>query len=678
MKKYSTLLIFFLLFSTSQFSQAQDKSEWLQGLWEGEIKTDKGTMTVRLTVRGRSYAVAYSAEGCEGSWSVYDMGSKKAVFVEGIGGFRRNPSCPTGNKVTVEKVNDNEVKFKSSYYNSFFTFGKGTLRRVVEQSQPPTAATSSRTGVSSPTASVPNASSGGRRTGQTRGSPMVARKPVDWEEKKRNGVAYRQQLLSSGYNIGKLLKETSSYKLYGWYRPLSNLPEFFTDWCADEAGWAAVSLVFKVDARYQIDNNVAYWGLFEREMYPEILAQCPSLDHVFITNFVDGYQIHYGSQEVVWNPQPNLESQYQSSSGISIAAYVPNSPGDSKYRWFFGQGGTGNLEQIIQLVRQGREPRIYGERRSELDDKSITSVARLQELWKDVIAKREEERRLKAEEEKQRLMLELERKRAAHRAKASTVLGLYKRGGGHGYDFTGYNQKEDLENIFAGNFYRFTGGHESSELQTQQLNYLGILLGGGSIESAMARMNEQLAKTKDIVSRRLPIMIAYFAYHQAYEKQCFPSNQELPWTKGSYRTDLVYTRGAFEVNRIEGQTYVFYVREPFFEAFDNTYRAAQEGQLVQFLTEVPLSTRTSYESDFQRFLQKEGCSSPRVRSLEVNLYLASEWLLPLQELLPAELLQTLPTAPTPKVTSSSSQKTLPKKNSTTKKPLTKTKNKPGQ
>ena len=659
------LFILYLSLATSSITMVQeDKSAWLQGAWEGEITIDKGAvMTVRLTVKGRSYAVAYSAEGCEGSWSVYDMGSKKAVFVEGVGGFRRNPSCPTGNKITVEKVSDNELKFKSMYYNSFSTFGKGTLRRVLE-SQRQTVETDRR----GPTpAAVPgNDVSGERRIPGRRGSPPAATQQIDSEQRKRDGAIYRQQFLSTGYNIGKLLKETSLYKLYGWYRSLSSDPQFFIDWCSGQLNSTAVSIVFKVDAKYQIDNNDAYWSVFEKEMYPEILAQCPRADQVFIVNYIDGYQINYSAREAVWNPKPNLEYWQQNSDGISISVYSPNSPADSKYRWFYGYGGTHDLEQITGLVRAGYNPN-FGHR-LDRDDKTITSVARLQELWKDVIAKREEERKLKEEEEKRKAAIAFEKKKESHRAKAATVLGLYKKGGGLKYDFSGYSQKQDLENIYSGNFEPFTGGYESSVLQKQQVSFLGILTGGGTYESAMARLNEELAKTRDVMSHRLPIMIAYFAYHQAYEKQCFPSNNEFPWTKGSYKTDVVYTRGIFEVNRIEGQTYVYYVREPFFNAFDKTQRAAQEGNLAQFFAGVPLSTRTSFENDFVRFLNKEGCNSPKVRSLEINLYLASEWLLPLQELLPAELLQT----PAPPVKNSAlPQKTPAQKGSTSKKPLAK-------
>lgn len=88
----------------------------------------------------------------------------------------------------------------------------------------------------------------------------------------------------------------------------------------------------------------------------------------------------------------------------------------------------------------------------------------------------------------------------------------------------------------------------------------------------------------------------------------------------------------FETDRIVGQTYLYDVRTPFSQTFMDTYRAANQGGLAQVITGVAFTTKEGFEADFRKFLKADGCSSPAVRHFEINLYLATKWLLPLQEL----------------------------------------------
>lgn len=145
-------------------------------------------------------------------------------------------------------------------------------------------------------------------------------------------------------------------------------------------------------------------------------------------------------------------------------------------------------------------------------------------------------------------------------------------------------------------------------------------------------MARKLEEARQIARLRLPIMIAYFAYHQAYEEMCFPKDAEMSWSKASFRWDTITTQGLFVTDRVEGQTFVFYVRTPFSQKFMDTYRAAEEGNFAQLFTQTSITTRQDYQNDFRKFLKAEGCGSPLVRHFEINLYLAAAWLSSLQEL----------------------------------------------
>jgi hypothetical protein len=76
----------------------------------------------------------------------------------------------------------------------------------------------------------------------------------------QNMSRYQTELKRTGIPAAELIKDSSLYRLNG------NLTRRGSDWCDFSNHQALVSLVFKADQNFQIDNSAAYWGIFESEM----------------------------------------------------------------------------------------------------------------------------------------------------------------------------------------------------------------------------------------------------------------------------------------------------------------------------------------------------------------------------------------------------------------------------
>lgn len=413
--------------------------------------------------------------------------------------------------------------------------------------------------------------------------------------------------------LGAKVEETADYALY-----------------EPGGGFISCSLItFMVvlktyDDDYEISpDNPKYRSILENRIIPLVKRMCKSqrVKHFDISNFFQGVHLRYTEAEGFKEyktgqfPGPSVGYSGGQEKDLNVRVYDP-----------FGQVRYSESTYPLEDYASLNKLRKFNE----------VLVARYEQKKRDEIAREEERKREEAERlaaveeaEKRRRLEELPQRIAADRIKASNTLALYKRGARKVYDFSGYPQQQPLRDIYAGNFEPFTGGYYSDVLRNVEQNYLATLLGMGG-----SSMSSQLEFARKMARLRLPIMIAYFAYHQAFEEQCYLKSHELPWIKGTRRTDLVTTRGGFEINRIEGQTYVYYVREPFFNTFKKTFEAAQQGNFAQLVSGTPLSTRQEFQDGFRKFLKTEGCSSPQVRHLEINLYLATEWMRSLQELLP--------------------------------------------
>jgi hypothetical protein len=434
----------------------------------------------------------------------------------------------------------------------------------------------------------------------------------------------REEARRTGYSIGELLKETELYRLHA--SVLSN----YADWCSPQDGRAFVSLIFKADANFQIDNNERYWKRFEDEIFPAINARCNGINKIYISNYVQGFYINLARYQV--NRQ--IDAAYPSDV-LSLAVYSREPSAPQKYDWIYGNATTNALSYVAQYgSRAGRRDYSTG---GINNDSSLTSIARLREVLqireREEQARREKQaqddlaRRIEAQRQAEIAQREkIARAREAQRLKAAEVLRLYKKGAPAKYNFSGFERENDLQSIYSGDFEPYTDGQDSDVFDESRL--FKLYFSGASLDQAFA----ELSKLTAIARLRLPIHIAYFTYHKVFEEECH-SNRELTWSPEAFRTDIVKYKGFFETGRIIGQTYVYDVREPFAQTFRNTYRSVNQGGLAHLMTGVPLTTRYEFENGFRKFLRTEGCASPATRHLEVNLYLATEWLLPLQELL---------------------------------------------
>lgn len=434
------------------------------------------------------------------------------------------------------------------------------------------------------------------------------------------GKRYARESDRTGYAAGELLKETPLYRLHGWYKKLSDGGEYYVKWCNDYLRSATVNLVFKADDNYKVENTPAYWKRFEEEILPLITSRCPDGEVIAILNYVEGAQIEYLNRIV-----SRKVREGKISDALSIATYTPGAPEGRRVAWFYSFGSDENLSNILH----GRNPNRRGgdaPEWGEMGDSSITSVARLRELWRDSVAKFEaaeravaESARLREEERRRRLF-------AASLSKGAEVLSLYRRGAPVAFNFAGYAQQKVLQNIYLGDFEQFTGGHDPEFLESGDAKISALMLGGMAGDSSA---REKLIEIGAVSRRRILIRLAYLTYHREYGEQCGLS-RDIPWeTPVPVRRWVARDGRTGRIVR-EGEPVSLPVRRPFSQTYLSIYEAMGAGGDI--LAGIPPETKGQFASDFRRFLRAEGCASPAVRHFEVNLHLATEWLLPLQQL----------------------------------------------
>lgn len=454
---------------------------------------------------------------------------------------------------------------------------------------------------------------------------------------------YRDAARARGYGVAELLKEGAGYSLHA-----SFLHDGRAEWCSPARRQAVVSLLLQGGETYVVENGADYWRRFEGELLPAVAAGCPGAETVYVLNYVDGFYLNFEQHRVAARPDPDYPSD-----PVSVGVYTAGADAARKLSWLEGDSlsnlTSGGRRTPSQLAFKAPPEAAAGAR---------ASVASLRAALRERHARQEAEARLRREREAaERLAREAEEARRAeaerqqklardrerHRARAAEVLVLYKPGAPARYPFSGYVRGEALRDIYAGNFEPFTGGHGPEAFSEGRVlgSWLGAMLDRNA-ERGLSNMLNDVSEMAAIARLRLPVRIAYFAYHQAYEELC-RANHEIGWSQASIRTGPDTRPGLFESGRVRGHTYLYDVRTPFAQTFLDTYNVAQEGQLAQFVTGVSFSTRREFHDDFRRFLSAEGCASPAVRHFEVNLYLATEWLLPLQELQPPARLR--PAAP---------------------------------
>lgn len=433
------------------------------------------------------------------------------------------------------------------------------------------------------------------------------------------------------------LAETNLYELYrSQIRPADSQCLY-----SNSSNKAFVALVMKIDADYVVSEvNKEYKQVVENEVIPLIKKQCQYVDTIYVSNYIKGIRLERIDRRYDYAKEHSVGDSSFNGREFPLVNYLVqiNNQGAVSYSRI---GGAGS-ETSLTAIRKRYATEL------ELEEKEKVEGARL----------RVEEAR-QAEINKQRAK---EQNIANQRAKASNVLVLYKKGGNVNYYFSGYTQQSTLQNIYSGNFKPFTGGYEQSIINETAKAQASLLYARAPLDDILNENKRLTALLLHIAQIRTPIMIAYFAYHQAYQDQC-STNKEISWKDGGRRIDLIKMRGAIEAERIRGDVFYFSIREPFYDTFLKSLNAGNDELAVAILTGTPMSTKREFQSDFVKFLKTEGCASAKVRHFEVNLYLATEWLMSLQELLPPESLETQAIP----VEKQQSQPEIQKANPTTKK-----------
>lgn len=108
---------------------ANDTSNWLDGVWEGEgYQTDTNTTwSVRLTIRGNNFGIEYPNIPCRGSWKLVAQNSSGGTFTETI--TNGTTLCVNKSRIQLQKVSDTELSLKYSHENTRTVVATATLSK---------------------------------------------------------------------------------------------------------------------------------------------------------------------------------------------------------------------------------------------------------------------------------------------------------------------------------------------------------------------------------------------------------------------------------------------------------------------------------------------------------------------------------------------------------------------
>jgi hypothetical protein len=100
-----------LLFLSAAVVCGQSRGGWLRGEWAGTgYQTDSNnTWAMRLTAKGRTYAVDYPSLECGGTWRLLSLSRGRAVFRETI--TRGAERCAQRGTVVVERLNSRQLGY---------------------------------------------------------------------------------------------------------------------------------------------------------------------------------------------------------------------------------------------------------------------------------------------------------------------------------------------------------------------------------------------------------------------------------------------------------------------------------------------------------------------------------------------------------------------------------------
>jgi hypothetical protein len=407
------------------------------------------------------------------------------------------------------------------------------------------------------------------------------------------------------YDAGRLLLETSSYRLH------TKIYRGAECWCDDQA---RLVMIFKKGEAQVIMDSPEYRKRFDEEIMSVIKPLCRTDDDIAVDHHVQGFFItETGDLVKREDAAPLLANSNFRSEPLS------------KFRRYYNSRS------------------VYG--------------GRIQYFWKGdlvSIAAKQNEIQAKLRETAEHEQFVAQRPQR-YREKAAKVLQLLDTvdadAGAAPYDFSSLTNAAVLQAIYTGNFERFHGKYEQEDVLE--------MIGAGNVSGLM-----------DFGRTRAPVMLAQSAYHRLFYQNC-SNTTEIPFVVVRYRQSDIVTRNFFgvELSRIEGNTYTFNVRSPFAASFLNAHKGIDEA-VDSGGAAIGITQRAydSYKNDFDKFLQKEGCSSPVVRLFEVNLYLAAEWLWPWQKLVELKKRAPAPVTHAPPSEPTGAQPSTPKPNQRTVKP----------
>jgi hypothetical protein len=449
------------------------------------------------------------------------------------------------------------------------------------------------------------------------------------------------------HNAGEKIFENQLYAVYKFVS-LASTPKGTEaqDGFCSRGNWYGsrmrIAIVFKVDADYLIALDAEYKRRFENEILPKTRSLCSPLGRVWIENYIYNRRLNRGKNSRLEEFGLEETSPSFAEDPLNRVEVVFNE-GHIIYEQLHDWGVGIDARSLAKLRKSYEETKdLSWEARKRIEEQLRAEIEQAEAAEREAA-----EKRIAEAKQQERIA----RDRPNHRQQAAAVLAYTKTGAPKTYDFSGYNWKEHLQNIYQGNFEAYMGGYESeAEYSSKMVGDTAGMIGGflkGDWDKMIANSLREGATVYDVERRRAVIRMAFYGYHNAYRQQC-GANHEMPWMMSNpYLFWKKLERGGIEISRsLEIKGISLPVREPFVDTYNRAYLTLADYHNTT--PEIP----QSFLDDFGKFLKAEGCASPSVRQFEINLYLATNWLLPLQVLRePEKTITNLPAEQsTPKVT----------------------------
>jgi hypothetical protein len=206
------------------------------------------------------------------------------------------------------------------------------------------------------------------------------------------------------------------------------------------------------------------------------------------------------------------------------------------------------------------------------------------------------------------------------------------------YDFARFTNARLLADVYGGNFEPLTGGHSPEELVSHAFaaaTAFGAMVGNSNWRAEQEKMAAHLEQMEDFAKRRTPLKLALKAYHEAFAQTCRRSSSRSPWVAVTFQRSLVKRdQSGAVLSKVDLGSKTIEVRKAYAAAFSDAYEFADDpGFFARAAIPGGLSKlNESLQKDFTQLLQSEGCDAPAVRLVEVNLFLAYQWLMPARQL----------------------------------------------